>query len=100
MTVNSSRPAVRRSVVRPLAPAALLACVATLGGCHSNQYAGNEASIRADPTPALTTLHSRTQDQVNRLTIMRDTNLRMLPTDISRVLYVDRPSRLTRSTQP
>lgn len=85
---------------RIFAASALIALTGALGACHSSQHAGNEATIRYDPTPALSTLHSRTQDQTNRLTITRDTNFRMIPIDISRALYVDRPSRLTRSTQP
>lgn len=62
-------------------------------GCSPQQQ--RLSSYRGNPTPELDTL-SKTHDNIdNRLTIMSDTNLRMLNEDIGRALLVDRPSRLS-----
>jgi hypothetical protein len=79
----------------------LLACAGALvlGGCSMT---GDERldAVRNDATPNLDTLYQRPADVDNALTVMADENGRMFWQDLGRVLYVDRPSRLTREPVP
>ncbi|MEZ6242443.1 MAG: hypothetical protein R3B57_05310 [Phycisphaerales bacterium] len=75
---------------------ALAATAALLAGCSSGpKHAGNVGKYRNNPSPALTTLAKRPADNRNSLAIMEDTNWRMFWEDGARVLYIDRPSRLS-----
>ncbi len=75
-----------------LVPAAGLLSLA-LVGCNAQQQ--RLTAYRMNPSPEVDTL-SKTHDNIdNRLTLMADTNFRMLNEDIGRALLVDRPSRLT-----
>ena len=78
---------------------ALLAGLAAagLGACSgSPRHAGDEARLRARPSPELHTQALNEQQALNRDAIARDQNLKMMIDDLSRtVLYNDRPSRLT-----
>jgi len=46
------------------------------------------------------TLAKRDSDRLNTYARMKDSNLRMLSTDIDRALYIDRPSRLYMGIKP
>lgn len=69
-----------------------------LTGCNSVE--GRAALYRTNPTPELDTLSQRHADIDNALTIMSDTNFRLLNEDIGRALYLNRPSRLTPTPIP
>lgn len=56
--------------------------------------------VRADLTPELDTLYQRPDDISNTLTIMADENGRMFWEDLGRVMYTNRPSRLTPEPVP
>ena len=80
----------------------LIAAPIAMIGCSSSgpSHAGDINSIRWDPTPAMHTLAKRDSDRLNTLARMKDSNLRMLSTDIDRAFYLDRPSRLYRGIKP
>jgi hypothetical protein len=82
-----------------LASAGLLTLLAAgLVGCSGSL--GRDAAIRSDPTPEMDTLAQRPVDIDNAMALMADENWRMFTQDLGRVLYTDRPSRLTREPIP
>lgn len=95
MKINTNT---RRSITIAMLIAAPIAMI----GCSSSgpSHAGDINSIRWDPTPAMHTLAKRDSDRLNTLARMKDSNLRMLSTDIDRAFYLDRPSRLYRGIKP
>ena len=95
MEINTNT---RRSITIAMLIAAPIAMI----GCSSSgpSHAGDINSIRWDPTPAMHTLAKRDSDRLNTLARMKDSNLRMLSTDIDRAFYLDRPSRLYRGIKP
>lgn len=56
--------------------------------------------FRSDPTPELDTLAQRPDDIKNAMTVVNDTNLRLLTEDFGRFWFYERPSRLTPTTIP
>lgn len=74
----------------------------TLTACSSSstQHAGNIGSIRTNPTPAMHTLAQRSSDRANMHAYKVDTDLRQMHTDLDRVFYMDRPSRLHGGIKP
>jgi hypothetical protein len=80
---------------------ALAATPLILIGCSSGpSHAGNINSIRWDPSPAMHTLTQRDSDRINTHAYVKDSDLRMLSTDIDRVFFMDRPSRLYMGIKP
>ncbi len=94
MKINTNT---RRSITIAMLIAAPIAMI----GCSTGpSHAGDINSIRWDPTPAMHTLAKRDSDRLNSLARMKDSNLRMLSTDLDRAFYLDRPSRLYRGIKP
>tara|TARA_R110002073_G_scaffold118918_1_gene258528 strand:- start:414192 stop:414473 length:282 start_codon:yes stop_codon:yes gene_type:complete len=85
---------------KTLTIAALLGASMLTIGCSSGQHAGDINSIRMDPSPSMHTLDQRSSDRVNMHARMKDSNLRMISTDIDKMFYVDRPSRLHHGIKP
>jgi hypothetical protein len=81
----------RRSLTLALLGVATLA----LGGCSSQ-----DSKVRNNLYPELTTLQERPIEWDNRATLAVDTNLRAANNDLTRLLLLDRPSRLTREPMP
>ena len=76
---------------------------AAVTGCSTASSPADFAQaerIRQNLTPELDTLYQRPDDMSNAFTIMLDENGRMFWQDLGRVLYTDRPSRLTREPVP
>ncbi len=81
--------------------ALLLSTPLLLVGCSSGpSHAGNINSIRWDPSPAMHTLAKRDSDRINTHAYVKDSNLRMISTDLDRALFIDRPSRLYMGIKP
>ncbi len=82
-----------RTTAAAIASTAALMLVA----CSSGQikHAGDAGKIRSHPSPAMMSLAKRPSDNYNTLAISKDTNLRMIWEDGARLLYIDRPSKLT-----
>ncbi len=94
--MNTSRPLRRTLAVTLLVSTPLL-----LVGCSSGpSHAGDINSIRWDPTPAMHTLAQRDSDRINTHAYVKDSNLRMISTDLDRVFFMDRPSRLYMGIKP
>lgn len=77
--------------------------LATLSGCMTNQSssaAADRARITRNITPELLTLNETHLQAENRVLLTFNTNMRMYWSDWSRVLYIDRPSRLTNAPMP
>jgi hypothetical protein len=90
-----------RTLRRTITISALLCTPLMLVGCSSGpSHAGDINSIRWDPSPAMRTLEKRDTDGKNTHAYVKDSNLRMLSTDINRALYTDRPSRLHLGIKP
>ena len=87
---------------RSITLAMLIATPLVLVGCASSgpSHAGNIDSIRWDPSPAMHTLARRDSDRLNMYARTRDSNFRMLSTDIDKMWFLDRPSRLYRGIKP
>lgn len=85
-----------RSTRRLTTAAALFVLPAVLVGCSSSgpRHAGDIASIRWDPTPAMHTLAERDSDRLNNYARAKDNNLRAFSEDLDAVFFLDRPSRL------
>ena len=71
-----------------------LGVTAMMTGCSKHNAIAN------NPTPELYTLSLRDVDSKNQQAIWWHENWRMVPTDLGRALYLDRPSRLTREPVP
>jgi len=86
-----------RHTRRLTAAAALFVLPAVLVGCSSSgpRHAGDIASIRWDPSPAMDTRAERNSDRLNYYARTKDTNLRAFSEDLDRAFFLDRPSRLT-----
>jgi hypothetical protein len=87
-----------RTTRRTVAALALAAAACSIGCSSSSnapRHAGDIDAIRANPSPAMHTLAERKTDAYNRRTVTVDTNLRMFTEDWERVMFFDRPSRLT-----
>lgn len=78
--------------------AALAASAAALTGC--NAMDSRLAAYRSNPTPRIDTLWQTSDEIDNALTIMSDTNFRMLNEDLGRAFHADRPSRLSPAPIP
>jgi len=90
-----------RKLTRSATLLALMGTPLLLIGCSSGQqHAGDINSIRWDPSPAMHTLAKRDSDRLNTYARTKDSNLRMLSTDIDKIFYLDRPSRLYRGIKP
>ncbi len=90
-----------RTLRRTLATALLGGTPLLLVGCSSGpSHAGDINSIRWDPTPAMHTLAERDSDRINTHAYIKDSNLRMISTDLDRVFFMDRPSRLYMGIKP
>jgi len=103
--------AIRTPAKARAASASLLAgavLLAALSGCSYNTLEtydlendlGPAHDLRYDPTPELYTLHQRPSDFRNEFGVMFDENVRMMRGDFHRMMYWDRPSRLTREPIP
>ncbi|QKK07033.1 MAG: hypothetical protein HND58_01885 [Planctomycetota bacterium] len=90
---------VRRITILALGTLAAAAVTGCSTASSNADYAQAER-IRADLTPELDTLYQRPDDMSNAFTVMLDENGRMIWQDLGRVLYTDRPSRLTREPVP
>lgn len=68
-----------------------------LVACSSGQvkHAGDAGKIRSHPSPAMMSLAKRHSDNLNSLAVTKDTNLRMFWEDGARMLYIDRPTKLS-----
>jgi hypothetical protein len=78
---------------RSVAACVLVGALAALaGGCASNDQL---QAIQNDPSPAERTETERTDDMTNQMAHTRDTNMRLLGSDLGRLFLLDRPSRLT-----
>ena len=90
-----------RTLRKTLTIAALLGTPLLLIGCSSGQsHAGDIDSIRWNPSPSMHTLDQRSSDRMNMHARMKDSNLRMISTDIDKIFFVDRPSRLHHGIKP
>ncbi|MDF1809233.1 MAG: hypothetical protein P1U42_06015 [Phycisphaerales bacterium] len=90
-----------RNIRRTTTIAALIATPLLLIGCSSGQqHAGDINSIRWNPSPAMHTLAGRDAERLNMYSRMQDSNLRMIHTDVDRMFYLDRPSRLHLGIKP
>ncbi|PCI07098.1 hypothetical protein COB72_10865 [bacterium] len=86
---------------RSISLAMLIATPMVLVGCSSGpSHAGDINSIRWDPSPAMHTLAKRDSDRLNTYARTKDSNFRMLSTDIDKMWFLDRPSRLYRGIKP
>ncbi len=98
--MNTSRQTTR-TLRRTAALALLMSTPLLLVGCSSGPaHAGNIDSIRWDPSPAMHTLAKRDSDRINTHAYIKDSNLRMLSSDIDKAFFMDRPSRLYRGVKP
>ncbi|MCA9289001.1 MAG: hypothetical protein KDA05_10480 [Phycisphaerales bacterium] len=99
--------------IRSRASTALLAAAGvgvalTLSGCSYNTLEtydlenelGPAHDLRYDPSPEAYTLHQRPSDMRNEFGVMWDENTRMIRQDWHRMMYWNRPSRLTREPVP
>lgn len=68
--------------------------LAMLGGCSKADQ------FRANPTPVLQSTYQTNGQQNNRLTVTSDSNFRMLTEDLSRAMYLDKPSSLSPRPTP
>lgn len=84
-----------RRMCRVVSPLVLVVLVA---GCSS--VSREDADVRSELTPELTTLGQRGIDWDNRALIAVDTNLRSANNDLTRMWLLDRPSRLNREPMP
>ncbi len=93
---------ITRQISRRLPIAALIAAPLVLIGCSSSgpSHAGDIDSIRWDPSPAMHSLAERDSDRLNKFARTKDSNIRMLQTDIDKMWFLDRPSRLYRGIKP
>lgn len=57
-------------------------------------------ALRAHPTPELLTSVESPTESANSYAIMKNLNLRMMFDDAARVIYIDRPSRLSPAPIP
>ena len=90
-----------RTRTATLAALAGLTLAATLTGCKPHtRHAGDVGEIIANPTPALDTRSQRGAEQATNYTVVSDTNARMIAEDLSRALYIDRPSHLAPGPDP
>jgi hypothetical protein len=69
-----------------------LAGTLALGGCSAER--SQLAGARINPTPELATLDARPDDRSNGAALLVSTNLRAMNEDISRMFFMNRPSRL------
>lgn len=83
--------ALHRLLALPLA-AGLFATV----GCSSSGI----SALRSDPTPELLTSVESPTESANSYAITKNLNLRMMLDDAARVIYIDRPSRLSPAPIP
>lgn len=85
----------RVCVAAGLGATALLALCAS--GCSKG---GRVDAYRLDPTPNVDTMSETPDEIANKTTATFDTNFRELNEDLGRLLYLDRPSRLTPKPVP
>ena len=80
----------------------LAGALLTLTACSSSstQHAGDVGSIRSNPSPAMHTLSQRSSDRANMHAYKFDTDWRSFNTDVDRLFYLDRPSRLHLNVKP
>jgi hypothetical protein len=76
---------------------ALATVAACLAGCSSSNSPSSVSysAIRNDLTPELATIAQRPIDVDKDLALTDNFNLRMLGSDLGRVFYTNRPSRLS-----
>ncbi len=75
---------------------AVVGAAVVAGGCSSNSKSEELArEYQWNPSPELDTLHQRSIDIENRMSITTDENLRMFTSDWGRFWLLDRQSRLT-----
>lgn len=91
-----------RTLRRSIITTALVSIPLVLVGCSSSgpSHAGDINSIRWDPSPAMHTLAKRDSDRLNTHAIVKDSNFRMISTDLDRAFFLDRPSRLHQGIKP
>lgn len=90
MPTKQSRP-IRRLLALPLAAGLL-----TASGCNSTGI----SALRRDPTPELLTSVESPTESANSYAITKNLNLRMMLDDAARMIYIDRPSRLSPAPIP
>lgn len=92
---------ITRTTRRSITIALLVGTPLVLVGCSSGPaHAGDINSIRWDPSPAMHTLAKRDSDRANTHAHIKDSQLRMLSTDVDRVFFMDRPTRLYMGIKP
>lgn len=82
----------RTAITAAASLSALMLVACSSGSVH---HAGDAGKIRSHPSPAMMSLAKRQSDNLNSLAVMKDTNMRMIWEDGARVLYIDRPSKLS-----
>lgn len=93
----------RRRTHTALASLALLAVGVCASGClysGPRKTEGAANKIRYNLTPELYNVAQRPADVRNALAYHSNTNIRMLRSDLGRVMLLDRPSRLTPEPVP
>jgi hypothetical protein len=69
-----------------------LLAAGALAGCSSER--NRLAEFRDDPSPEMVTMHQRSDDVANRITLIKDESRRMIYRDWLYMWYLDRPTRL------
>ena len=82
----------RRALASLVSLAALSGLIA-LGGCSAER--SQLADVRFNPTPELATLDATPDERANGMALNTSTNLRALNADVARVVYLNRPSRMS-----
>ncbi|MHC4415875.1 MAG: hypothetical protein ACYS0G_11385 [Planctomycetota bacterium] len=73
----------------------LAAGAALIAGCDTTQDEVSYDAIRNDLTPELAGLVDRPDDIDRHIAVMGNANMRMFWDDVSRLWYIDHPSRLS-----
>ena len=85
-----------RLVTRLAASAAVGTLLVSAVGCSSTGI----SSLRRDPTPELLTSVESPTESANSWAITKNLNFRMMLDDAARVIYINRPSRLSPAPIP
>lgn len=74
--------------------------IAGCGGGGEEKQVNYKTEIRSVPAPKLRTLSQRREDTKNETVLTLDTNARARWAEIRRLLFLDRPSKLTPEPMP
>ncbi len=81
--------------MKSYAPLSLAAALAAAAGCQTHPNDVSFAAVRNDITPELSGLATRPDDIARNTAISANQNMRMFWDDVTRVWYIDHPSRLS-----